>query len=505
MILQHKGLGLFQVKLWGNPWHGPVRDGVLTLPNATTRTKSQPEPHYDFISGVLTAIPDTWGGAHLVKVPGVAEVIRSAEDLAADVAAGRQWRNTAVLSGDRLELYGKPLDGWLYIDPDGVRWRVSCTNLEENTVRSFGTPWSGEVTLSRLGQFGGAAETHTYSVSSGWGITGDGPPSSGRIRLESIKPDGSAAILMVHQRRLTSDETQIRWPYAFLELTISGPGSAATVACSVAKGRTDVSQKVLDFDTGPDYLAGYYLGPGHTEPPSWRFQLASTPTPPGEGHFAEWGGRDCKVFSGPASLSLRRTLSIWYDASGTRKDVDFVLTWEGTLDMPAPTEDGLACSGSADWSAAIEVGGVMRCEIAGAWNGTASETLDGVNPGSMTWTRTVTTDGIDYVETVSGDADPLSWQSPPLDDVSGYFTGGVSFIENNATVFNGHLDVIRYAPQVIGLCADRPSARAYHPPATPTGTASGAVTTGTTDRRYGAWNPFDGAAVWLETSPVCWV
>ncbi|UCP00105.1 hypothetical protein LF844_09915 [Metapseudomonas lalkuanensis] len=505
MILQHKGLGLFRVKLWGNPWHGPVRDGGLTLPNATTRAKSQPEPHYDFISGVLTAIPDTWGGAHLVKVPGVPEVVRSVEEQAEDDAAGRQWRNTAVLSGDRLELYGKPLDGWLYIDPDGVRWRVTCPDLEENTVRSFGTPWSGTLTLSRFGEFGGAAESHSYPVSSGWGVTGDVPLTSGRIRLESIKPDGSAAILMVHQRRLTSEETQIRWPYAFLELTISGPGAAATVACSVVKARSVVSQKVLDFDLGPDYLAGYYLGPGHTEPPSWRFQLASTPTPPGEGNFAEWGGRECKVFSGPVNLTLRRTLSIWYDASGTRQDVDFVLDWAGTLDMPAPTEDGLVCSGTASWTAAIQVGGVVRCEISGAWAGAASETLDGVNPGSMTWTRTVTTDGIDYVETVSGDADPLSWQSPPLDDVSGYFTGGVSFIENNATVFNGHLDVIRYAPQVIGLCADRPSARAYHPPATPTGTASGAVTVASTARRYGAWNPFDGAAVWLETSPVCWV
>lgn len=505
MILQHKGLGLFQVKLWGNPWHGPVRDGVLTLPNAATRAKSQPAPHYDLISGVLTAIPDTWGGAHLVKVPGVPEVVRSVEEQAEDDEAGRQWRNTAVLSGDRLELYGKPLDGWVYIDPDGVRWGVSCSNLEENTVRSFGTPWSGVVTLSRFGEFGGAAESYSYSVSSGWGINGDAPPSSGRIRLESIKPDGSAAILMVHQRRLTSEETQIRWPYAFLELTISGPGASATVACGVVKARADVSQKVLDFDLGPDYLAGYYLGPGHTEPPSWRFQLASTPTPPGEGNFAEWGGRECKVFSGPVSLLLRRTLSIWYDATGTRMDVDFVLDWEGALDMPAPTEDGLDCSGTADWTAAIEVGGVVRCEITGAWSGTASETLDGTSPGSMTWTRTVTTDGIDYVDTASGGADFLSWQSPPLDDVSGYFTGAVSFIENNATVFNGHLDVIRYAPQVIGLAADRPGGRAYHPPATPTGTASGSATVASTARRYGAWDPHTGAAVWMETSPVCWV
>jgi hypothetical protein len=353
---------------------------------------------------VLTAIPDTWGGAHRLAVPGVPEVVRSVEEQAEDDAAGRQWRNTAVLSRDRLELYGKPLEGWIYIDSDGVRWRVTCTNLEENTVRSFGTPWSGEVTLSRFGDFGGTAESHSYSVSSGWGVTGDVPLTSGQIRLESIKPDGSAAILMVHQRRMNGEETQIRWPYSFLELTLSGPGADLTAACSVVKARSVVSQKVLDFDTGPDYLAGYYYGPGHADPPAWRLQLASTPTPPGEGNFVEWGGRFCKVFSGPVSLLLRRTLSIWYDASGTRKDVDFVLDWEGTLDMPAPTEDGLDCSGAVDWTAAIQVGGVVQCEIAGAWAGTASETLDGVNPGSMTWTRTVTTDGIDHVETVSGGA-----------------------------------------------------------------------------------------------------
>ncbi|WP_028627514.1 hypothetical protein [Metapseudomonas resinovorans] len=504
MILQHKGLGLFQAKLWGNPWHGPVRAGVLTLPNGSTRVWPQPAVHQDLISGVLTDIPDTWGDAHRVKVPGVPEVVRSAEELAADAAAGRQWRNTAILSGDRRALGGKPLDGWIYIDPDGVRWLVRCTNLDENTVRSFSTPWSATLTLSRFGEFGQDAESHSYPVGSGWGIDGATAPTAGRLRLESIRADGSAAVLMVHERRLGTAETQIRWPYAFLELTLSGPGATATVGCSVVKARSAVSQATVAMDLGPDYLAGYYNGPpGYT--PEWRFQLASTPPGPGEGNFSEWGGRSCKVYSGTVTLDIRRTLSIWYDVDGLRRDVDFVIAWDGNVDIPAPTADGLESTGSANWTASIEVGGEVRSQLLGAWTGTASETLDGTDLGSMSWARTVTTDGIDYPESVSDDAAAHNWVPLPFDEILVYAAPTIALVEANATTFNGHLDVIRYSPQVIGLCADRPSARAYHPPATPTGTASGVVTTGTTARRYGAWDPHTGAALWLETSPVCWV
>ncbi|WP_375738079.1 hypothetical protein [Pseudomonas boanensis] len=491
--------------VWGCPWHGPVRGGVLTLPNGETMAWPQPSAHYDTISGNFTAIPDTWGDAHLIKVPGVAEVVRSAEELAADAVAGRQWHNTAGLSGDRHDLWGRALDGWIYIDPNGVRWLVRCTNLDENTVRSFGTAWSGTVTLKRFGEFGVAAESHSYSVSSGWGVDGPAPPSSGRLRLESIKPDGSAAILMVHQRRMTSTETQIRWPYSFLEMTISGPGEAATVTCGVVKARTAVSQVTSSFDLGPDYLAGFYYGPPFENPDEWRFQLASTPTPPGEGNFNEWGGRTCKVYSGPVSVDIRRTLSIWYDAAGIRRDVDLVVAWAGSVNLQEPTPDGRDCTGAASWTASIEVGGVVRCQLSGAWEGTANEVMNGINPGTMSWQRTVTTDGIPYTDSASGAANHLDWVSVPFDAARAYVISGMLFVESNATTFNDHLDVIRYAPQVIGLGADRPGGRAYHPPATPTGTASGSVTTGTTERRYGAWSPHTGAAVWLETSPVCWV
>ncbi|MCY1293497.1 hypothetical protein D9M68_546000 [compost metagenome] len=490
--------------VWGCPWHGPVRGGTLALPNATTRAWPQPVAHDDLIGGVLTAIPDTWGTAHRVAVPGVPAVVRSAEEQASDDAAGRQWRNTAVLSGDRLDLWGRPLDGWVYIDPDGARWLVRCANLDENTVRSFASPWSAVVTLSRFGEIGGEAASYSYPVSCGWGIDGALPPSSGRLRLESLKPNGAAAILMVHERRLNSAETQIRWPYAFLELAISGPGAAASVGCSVVKTRTAVSQATAAFDLGPDYLAGYYNGPPSFTP-EWRFQLASTPPGPGEGNFSEWGGRACKVYSGALTLDIRRTLSIWYDASGSRQDVDFVIAWDGSAAIPAPTQDGLSCSGSASWTASIEVGGVVRCQLAGAWSGSASETLDGVNPGSMTWDRIVTTDGIAYPESVSGGADNQSWVALPFDDILMYAAPTPALVEANATTFNGHLGVLRYSPQVIGLYADRPSERAYHPPATPSGAASGSVNTGAVTRRYGAWDPSSGATAWLETSPVCWV
>lgn len=493
--------------LWGCPWHGLVRGGVLTLPNGQTMTFPQPATH---MTGT-TAITDTAGSAHLLKVPGVPEVERSTEEQAADDAAGRQWRNSAVLSGDRQDLYGKSLNGWIYVDPDGARWRVTCSALEENTVYNLTGSWSGTLIFSRFGEFGVAAETHSYPVSCGFGVDGSNPPTSGRVRLESLAPAGSRAILMVHERTMTA---QMRRPYAFLEISISGPGGAASVSCSVAKSRTQVSSGTRVAPDSPDYLAGWYQGPP-TFVPTWRVQLASAPPGPEEAPFKDAGGRPCGLFSGAISVDARHTLTIWYDTSGNRVDVDYVIAWDGTLDQPAPTASGSSatrtCSGSSNWTISIEVGGAAVSTISGSMTGTSSEVMTQYNPDSYTSDSTVTVDGVDHVFHNSGPKLPLSsWEGAPRDSIYSLLAIGPDDfmpyrVENYATTITGYNEVVRYSPQVIGHVADRESGRAYHPPATPSGVAAGALIVSTAFNRYGAWDPHTGGAVWFEASPVCWV
>jgi hypothetical protein len=495
------------VPTWGTPWHGLVQGGVLTLPNGSTMTYPQPPAKTAVISGTATTIPDTAGSTYLVAVPGVPLVTPSAED----VTAGREWRNKATLSASRQQLYGKSLDGWIYIDPDGARWLVRCAQLDENVLYSTGSSLALTVTLSRFGDLGVAAEQHSYPLTiTSFGIDAGSMPSTVRVLLDAINSGGSAAILMVHERRMNSAEPQIRWPYAFLEITVSGPGSAATLGCSVIKPLSAVAQATRDFDLGPNYLAGYYTGPpGYS--PTWRVQLQSAPTPPGEGNFSEWGGRVCQIYSGSTFVEIRRTVAIWYAADGSRKDVVCVTRWDGSVTLPTPTTSGRTSTGSASWTARIEAGGAPLCEVAGAWTATTVETMTGINTGTYTKDATVTVDGIDYPQVISGDMSSFFWEMLFWDYGFQYSaalapTGLLPDLAwENGCTFSERMRLVRYSGQVVGLATNRGVQVSLLPPATPSGTAPGATITVSLAPFYGSHDPYSGAAVWGQSSPVCYV
>ncbi|MNZ22485.1 hypothetical protein D3C78_395770 [compost metagenome] len=492
--------------VFGAPWHGRVQGGQLLLPIGS----SMPYPQPPAVREGITDMPDGFGAAHIVAVPGTPAVVRSPEEQAADTASGRQWRNTAMLSGGRQQLYGKPLDGWIYVDPNGARWLVRCAQLAESIMHDFGAPLSGTLTLIRFGELGGSAESYSYSFSCGWGMDDPGAPSSGRVLLDAIHPAGAAAIVMVHERRLDGDP-QIRWPHSFLELTISGPGSAAVVGCSVIKSRTQAIQVSTSYSAGPLSHAGWKRTAPLYNNPVWHVWLDDETPPAGE----QWEGRVFVEISGPASLAIRRTLAIWYSAAGVRRDVDFVLSWSGSISCPVPSETGRECSATGAWAASIEVAGSSLSTIAGSWSASSSEVMDGYDWGAYSISSTETVDGIDTTESESGDSYPYvgSWTSVGFGAASGFLSASIDPEEaeymvdlafSEATIFAG-LGVARYSPQVIGLRSPRPSGYAYHPPATPSGTAPGATSVASDSRKYGAWDPHSGACVWLETTPICYV
>jgi hypothetical protein len=447
-------------------------------------------------------MPDSYGAAILVSVPGAPAIDRTPEEIVADALAGRQWINTAALSGGRQQLYGKALDGWIYVDPNGARWLVRCPQLSETIVHSFGSPLSGTLTLARFGELGGAAESYSYPFTCAWGVDGSGAPSSGRVLVDAVASDGSSAIIMVHERRLTG-EPQIRWPHSFLEVTVSGLGDAAIVACAVVKSRMAVSRAEINWPTPTGYIVGYYIGPPDY-PDTWRVRLASDPTPPGEGNFLEWGGRAVGVYSGAVSFSIRRTLAIWYDASGNRVDVEFAVDCSGSLSMPIPDEPhSVTQTGTADWTAAITVGGAAQSQVSGSWSATST-----VSETESTRSRVDVIDGQSYPYSENGPG--ATYQGLAYGFLGEWrFADGYSatpaYIANNATTFSGRLAVVRYSPQVIGLRADRPTGYAYHPPATPSGVATGPAAESDASRKYGSHDPHIGACAWLESTPVCYV
>ncbi len=230
--------------LRGNPFHGLVKGGQLTLPNAATMPYPQP-------------VGEHWqrGSTALIKHPNAPGITRTPEEQAEDAAAGLQWWDRAILSGNQL--YGKELPGWIYIDPNGDRWLVTTTL---STAHLNGGTCS--VTLSRFGVLGGAPESYTYSVT----VPNMGqatPTISGttgtRVQRYHSSPTGSAAVFEVAVEFRGSDARWWIWrPVGWVEMTLSGLGSACSAAVIIRKNRAETLGQV-GGETQPAEPDSYYL------------------------------------------------------------------------------------------------------------------------------------------------------------------------------------------------------------------------------------------------------
>jgi hypothetical protein len=247
--------------VWGCPWHGLVERlsagaARINLPNG--ELKAWPVPP---LAGAETC--DTM----LVQVPGVPPVVRTPEEEASDTANGWQWWDRAILYGTNQTLHGTPVNGWIYCDPVGRRWKVS-------KISSISGSYS--VKLSLFGEFGRAEEEYTYPVVVA--DMGQSTPTISNIatiglRLRDTSPDGSKALYVVRGTRPSSasgfgwpSDTQDRWTPAlgWLEMTISGPGEDATIQLTVLATR---AQTIGVFELDPD-----------TRPPAVQYWKTTTET-----------------------------------------------------------------------------------------------------------------------------------------------------------------------------------------------------------------------------------
>lgn len=321
---------------WGCPWHGLVRAGVLTLPNGQTKAYPSPPPN-----------ERRTGDTFLVQVPGVPEVVRTPEEQAADTAAGRQWWNKAIISSGKFLLYGKSVDGWVYCDPDGARWRVDGLTFEPLS----GNAGSWPVKLVRFGEFRGDEESYSHTVA--LGNLGQSTPtltnvSQTTLQVRDIAPDGSRALLAIVAQRgifsgggLWPDGSAARWMPAlgWLELTISGKGAEAVLSLSVLHTRAQTIG-TYDADLGDWAPTAYYwlertrkvISPG--SPFIVEFTPTVHTTSTEEGQQTGWTALGI-ARPGNASMYEERTgviLAVWYSADGTYQrltyDVRVTLDWE---------------------------------------------------------------------------------------------------------------------------------------------------------------------------------
>lgn len=148
---------LGRVQTWGIAKHGLVRDGTITLANASTEPHAQPLP----APGIAEW---TSGDVLYVKRPGWTGPQIDPAEQAALIAAGLDFRNYALISGGQRSIgnTGSPsLDGgWLQFDGSGACWRwrlTSVTGTATAAVMSF--------QRRRFGLFDGQAyDPATYST-----------------------------------------------------------------------------------------------------------------------------------------------------------------------------------------------------------------------------------------------------------------------------------------------------------------------------------------------------
>lgn len=535
---------------WGCSWHGLVQGGILALPNGGIMAYPQPAGVYAQPNN--TPVPDRFGETHRVAVPGTPAVTRSAEEAAADAAAGIDWRNEAVLGGANQMLHGHNLGGWIYVDPAGDRWLVRCSALNENIEYTIGA-LALTVTLQRFGDLGVAPEQHSYPLTlTDWGTGYGYAPTKARLLVDAIRSDGAAAVVMVHERRVNAQ--QIRWPHAFLELTLSGPGSAAVVALGVARTREQVLTVERSGPLGEYHLAGwrrfYETGGGYSEFVTVPYVAGDTVDGGNtylldytrldeNGYFLKekWHTKICYVVAGQFVLNSRRILALWYDETGALIEVVVDCALQTTETRPMPADGYRDCSLSTNWAVALEVGGAQMSVVSGSETHTTHELYANLvylgtgetwpYPSEWLSVSDWTFDGSSQHSESTNDPAWSNWLEP------GSFSGssGMEFQRLLRTTYAGdvlegstieqlteqtfeygiapraHVAFMRYANHVIGMRASRPpGVYAYHPPVTPSGAAPGAPFVGSsTTNRYGSWCPFTHNTQWRVAAPVCYV
>lgn len=392
-------IGAFDVPaVWGSPWHGYVQGDALTLPNAATRTHPQPSGSYHW----------EYSAAHLLQVPGVPAVTRDTAEAAADTAAGREWRNYALLSGSTAQLYGQPLGRgrWIYVDPAGDRWLIDASALDLKTWSPSTVPASVSISVRRFGVVGLSANATSYNVSvpdlgqAGTPVYSNSSTETGFFdsSLYSLHPQGSAAVFMLHYQCADAAWPAQRFPCGWFELRISGAGSNPTLSVVRLHDRLETlggaGSVSSSLTPGQHYSMWQKLTvdfTGSITPPScvgtrtvtydvvllsewngdlgyndqWRYTLGER----GVGFGTSGTATIAKSYAG-------MVLAVWYDQSGTRQTL--------TLDMAYNFDSVRTGSGGGSSSQSVT-------EYVSAYNGTSCEwVLDSDTPYSLTLTMSET-------------------------------------------------------------------------------------------------------------------
>lgn len=201
-----------EVLRFGQPWHGLWRNGVIELPNSTTRARDGAPPN---------------GSAFMARIPGQPAVTTPAED----AAQGMNWLNYAIMTGldrwavDESSIYF----AWVFIDADNVPWGARLTF-------STGTM---TVTLKRFGIIGGDPDNTSYSASVAFALPVSlGGPDGDGFWLYDIDSTG---------RQVACGAADVNTPGGIRVFLLTLSGSAASFTLSLSDETPDPP---LDYTSG---------------------------------------------------------------------------------------------------------------------------------------------------------------------------------------------------------------------------------------------------------------
>lgn len=214
------------IKTFGSPWHGIVKNGLLSLPNGGVMEYPQPGN----------------GDTVLVKFSGLPGINRSGAQVVLDAEQGKSWRNYAIISGTG-QLYGKNIPSrWLHRDEEGRVWAVNVSQPVPNSSLL-------QLTLSDFGRIGlSLTPRDNVVLNLNVGATLFGAPS-----MLDVRPDGNQAVF---RGNVGSD--------IYFTISLSGLMASASIVKTQAETTVTVSGSInTDDDNLGEPVAIYRLdGPG---------------------------------------------------------------------------------------------------------------------------------------------------------------------------------------------------------------------------------------------------
>lgn len=534
---------------WGNPWRGLLQGGQIQLPNGST--KAAPQPTF-----INTRHWDEQGATFLQRGP-LAGVTRSSEELAADAAAGRTWRDDAILSGQRMSLYGKTLNGWVYCAPDGLRWRVRTTTLMVPITTSM--PLNLNVTLHKFGEFGGTDVSQVVNLALADLQQTDPSPSypsgtAANLMVCDITQDGSRALLMIYQPVVPFSPPSTNWhplhkrPLGWLEVAFTSEDGIVSASVTVVRSRSQTlgtsalsdpintqADGYIQTDTLVRVDMGTYYEDTYTPRP-----LAASGSLSNRWVWMENAGTYERSISG-------RVLALWYKEDGGLEEVTIDVSSSGPVSNPPPTETvsgslvqrvqksngavtvisddrahslARTCSATENFSYVLKRGGAIIDQTTGVASTSIPQTrwFTGIQQIEATENSSATIDA----ETNSRSL-PLSsshgealysvapgWLAVPSlgsgSDEFFYRATDITLVFPSFTTIT--LTPLRYSNNLIALRRTRDASGinsyTHGPAAFPEGsdpTSSGV----SLNAVYGSYNPATGEVVRDKTQPVCWI